>query len=138
MIINFSTILFSIFNIETNILLILSIFTLSFSVVCDTRIYENILEKLIYIYEEEIIFEIKKYIRDYNQNRTEGENIDVIYDIQRIEKKNKTFKNVFGRFVYASYDIEEYRLEKILSYSFYLFIFIQHFLHKMTFFTKEK
>ena len=92
MIINFSTILFSIFNPKSNIPLILSIFTLSFSIICDTRIYENILEKLIAIYEEEIIFEIDKYVRNYHKRgeEEEEEKKDAIYDIQQIEKKHLT------------------------------------------------
>ena len=92
MIINFTTILFSIFNPKSNIPLILSIFTLSFSIICDTRIYENILEKLIAIYEEEIIFEIDKYVRNYHkrEEEEEEEKKDAIYDIQQIEKKHLT------------------------------------------------
>ena len=88
MIINFGTILFSIFNPQSNIPLILSIFTLSFSVICDTRIYEDILGKLIDIYEDEIGFEIDKYVRNYHKiGRGEEKDDDPIYVIQQIEKK---------------------------------------------------
>ena len=89
MVINFSTILFSIFNPQSNIPLILSIFTLSFSVICDTRIYENILGKLIDIYEDEIGLEIDRYVRDYHKTGKIGrrEEEDPIYEIQQIEKK---------------------------------------------------
>lgn len=87
MIINFSIILFSIFTPESNIPLILSIYTLSFSTICDTRIYENILEKLINIYEEEIIPDIDKYIRDYYKNKNCN---DFIFEIQKIEKNHLT------------------------------------------------
>ena len=95
MIINFSTILFSIFTPNSNIPLILSIFTLSFSSICDTRIYESILEKLINIYEDEIILDVDKYIRDYQKNNIDNDNnnnkdCDPIYDIQQIEKKHLT------------------------------------------------
>lgn len=91
MIINFSIILFSIFTPQSNIPLILSIYTLSFGIICDTRIYENVLEKLINIYEEEIILEVDKYIRDYyKNNKEECNNNDSIFEIQNIEKKHLT------------------------------------------------
>ena len=84
MVINFSSILFSIFLTENSIALILSMYTLSFSIVCDTRIHIPTLEKLITIYEDEIIPNINKYMRNYKKNNNDN---DAIYDLQQIEKK---------------------------------------------------
>ena len=59
-------------------------YTLSFSIVCDTRIHIPTLEKLITIYEDEIIPNINKYMRNYKKNNNDN---DAIYDLQQIEKK---------------------------------------------------
>ena len=64
-IINFSTLLFSIFIAESSVSLALSIYTLSFSIVFDTKRYISILEKLIILYQDEIIPEVNKCIRKY-------------------------------------------------------------------------
>ena len=86
MIINFSTILFTIFISESNISLILSIYTLSFSILCDSRIYIPTLEKLIIIYQDEIIPQCEKCLRDYDIESQDND--DIIDQIQQIEKKN--------------------------------------------------
>lgn len=90
MIINFSTILFSILITESNLSLVLSIYTLSFSILCDNRIYIPTLEKLIIIYQDEIIPQIDKRLREYYNNNN-NINEDIIYEIQHIEKTNLTY-----------------------------------------------
>ena len=86
MLINFISILLSIFVTEGNITLALSIFTLSFSFICDTRIYIPILNQIIIVYTDEIIPEIKKIIRDY-ENGIIQQNIDVVDMIIKKEKE---------------------------------------------------
>lgn len=88
MIINFITILLSIFITEGNVTLALSIFTLSFSFVCDTRRYLPILENLLIIYQDEIIPNIKKCIRQ--NKRYYGGETDVVDKILKIEKEYLT------------------------------------------------
>ena len=91
MIMNFSTLLFSIFIAESSVSLALSIYTLSFSIVFDTKRYISTLEKLIILYQDEIIPEIKKCIRKYNKiNNCGGDDnySDIIYELQHIEKEN--------------------------------------------------
>ena len=110
MIVNFSTILFSIFISESSLSLALSVYTLSFSMIFDTKRYIPILEKLIILYQDEIIPEINKCIRKYyknvsfkdtttttttnNNNNNDNDNndnnndnySDIIYELQQIEK----------------------------------------------------
>lgn len=86
-IINFSTLLFSIFFTESNISLALSIYTLSFSIVFDTKGYITVLDKLIILYEDEIIPEINKSVRKYYRyNEFNGSCHDIISNLQKIEK----------------------------------------------------
>lgn len=88
MIINFITILLSIFITEGNVTLALSIFTLLFQFVCDTRRYIPTLEKLLILYQDYILVEIHKYIRNAKKN-IESYNIDNIIDgILEIEKSH--------------------------------------------------
>ena len=87
-IINFSTILFSIFFSESSVSLALSIYTLSFSVVFDTKKYITTLEKLIILYQDEIIPEINKCIRKYYKANNCDNYSDIIYELQFIEKEN--------------------------------------------------
>ena len=100
MIVNFSTIIFSIFFTEKSLSLALSIYTLSFSLIFDTKRYVTMLDKLIILYQDEILPEINKCVRKYyknndndndnnnNSNFTEKDDIsDIIYEIQQIEKE---------------------------------------------------
>ena len=99
LVINFSTILISIFIAESNLPLTLSIYTLSFSMIFDSKRYIPILEKLIILYSDEIIPEINKFVRKYckikinNNNNNDNDNnnndddiSDVIYNLHQIEK----------------------------------------------------
>ena len=87
-IINFSTLLFSIFISESNVSLALSIYTLSFSIVFDTKKYISTLEKLIILYQDEIIPDVNKCIRKYYKNDNCDTYSDIIYELQHIEKEN--------------------------------------------------
>lgn len=81
--INFITIILSIF-IEGNLTLALSVYTLSFHFIFEPRGYIPTLEKLLNVYQDRIIIECKKYIRDAkSQERSENEIIDTILEIER-------------------------------------------------------
>ena len=73
---------------NSNIGLVLSIYTLSFSVICNTSRHIPTLEKLIIIYQDEIIPSIKKYARDVASKRIVVDNEDYIHEIQKLEKYN--------------------------------------------------
>ena len=92
MIINFSTIIYSIFITESNVSLVLSIYTLSFSILCDNRIHIPLLEKLIIIYQDDILPEINARLRKYNKKK---DSEDIIYEIQGIEKE--ILNSYFGK-----------------------------------------
>ena len=87
-IINFSTLLFSIFIAESSVSLALSIYTLSFSIIFDSKKYVTTLEKLIIVYQDEIIPEISKCLRRYRKNYIEGNDnySDIIDEFQQVEK----------------------------------------------------
>ena len=87
-IVNFSTLLFSIFIAESSVSLALSIYTLSFSIVFDTKGNIKILEKLIILYQDEIIPEINKCVRKYYKTSNCDSYSDIIYELQHIEKEN--------------------------------------------------
>ena len=99
-IINFSTLLFSIFISESSLSLALSIYTLSFSIIFDTKKYVTTLEKLIILYQDEIIPEINKCVRKYHKNDLENNDnySDIIYELQQIEKDqlNKCLGSYFS------------------------------------------
>ena len=99
MIINFSTLLFCILIPNTNIGLILSIYTLSFSVICNASSYIPTLEKLEAIYDDGIIPQIEAFERKVENNPIEISNddtaVDVIEHIQNIEKEN--IKDYMGK-----------------------------------------
>ena len=84
LVVNFSVLIFSILISESNISLVLSIYTLSFSIVFDNKKYITILENLIVLYQDEIIPKIKRYIRIHY----ESSNRDIISQIQFIERRN--------------------------------------------------
>ena len=83
-IINFTLLIFSIFT-ESSLSLALSIYTLSFSIVFDARKYLATLEKLIILYQDEIIPEVNKCMRKYRKNNCDNCS-DIVYELQQIEK----------------------------------------------------
>lgn len=85
LLVNFTILLISILFTESNISLVLSIYTLSFSLLFDNKKHITTLEKLIVLYQDEIIPKINKYIRKYNYKKNDS---DIIYQIQNIEKRN--------------------------------------------------
>ena len=82
LLVNFTILLFSILFAESNISLVLSIYTLSFSLLFDNKKHITTLEKLIVLYQDEIIPKINKCIRTCKNKN------DIIYKIQSIEKRN--------------------------------------------------
>ena len=95
MIINFGTLLFCIVIPNSNIGLILSIYTLSFSVICNTTSHVPNLEKLIAIYEDSIIPQVETYARKVESNDEDDDNTDIIEYVQNIEKYN--IKDYMGK-----------------------------------------
>ena len=92
LLVNFTILLFSILLTESNISLVLSIYTLSFSLLFDNKKHITTLEKLIVLYQDEIIPKVNKCIRKYKCQNTEdnnnnnNNNSDIINQIQNIEK----------------------------------------------------
>ena len=85
MIINFATLLFCVLIPNSNIGLVLSIYTLSFSIICNTSTHVPTLEKLIIVYQDEIIPQIEKYVRCI-ATRDAAINCDDISEIQELER----------------------------------------------------
>ena len=91
LLVNFTILLFSILLTESNISLVLSIYTLSFSLLFDNKKHITTLEKLIVLYQDEIIPKVNKCIRKYkcqntDNNNNNNNNSDIINQIQNIEK----------------------------------------------------
>ena len=125
MIINFSTLLFCILIPNSNIGLVLSIYTLSFSIICNTSSHIPTLENLVVIYEDEIIPKIDLFVRTTKDNNARGDDYDddSIYRAQQIEKG--ILSKYMGESFFLSNTLRNVDCKRILACAFiYVVMFV--------------
>lgn len=88
-IINFGTLLYSVIFSNSRIGLILSIYTLSFSMVCNNGNHLSTLEKLVHVYQDHIIPRIEELFRNMLKNR------EFCYDVQAIKTIETEMLNTY-------------------------------------------
>ena len=126
-IIQFGTLLFSVVSIPGNIGLILSMYTLSFSSICQLQTHLITLNKLIPIYEEHILPKIQNYVRQYSRqysfNNKREDLLNAFQECQNIERGY--IKAEMGQNFVLSNTLRSRGYKKIVSCTIvYLIIFI--------------
>ena len=122
-IIQFGTLLFSVVSIPGNIGLILSMYTLSFSSICQLQTHLITLNKLIPIYEEHIIPKIQNCVRRYSFDDERDVLLNAFQECQNIE--SGYIKDEMGQNFVLSNTLRSRGYKKIVSCTLvYLIIFI--------------